>query len=167
MKTITSLLLIAIAAGTAACTVSPLEGHDGGAGVGSVAIEALHAGIQCGNNETGASARWIEDATQLESLYQPLNLAPAEIDFAQSVVVLVEMGERPTLGYRLGVAEAEAQMVEGHLEVVLEWREPPSDMMVGQMVTSPCLLLKLERGQYREVWFKDAQGLRRAVATPP
>ncbi len=167
MRIIKPLLLIVAMASIAACVDSRNHKATAQQRSQAITVEMVHAAAQCGRSETGASAHWIGNATQLESFYRQLNLAPVELDFSQSAVVLVKMGQRPTLGYRLALANAEAQTVDDHLVVVLEWREPPKDMMVGQMLTSPCLLLKLERGDYREVWIKDTQGQRRAIAAIP
>ena len=129
----------------------------------AITVDVLQTGIQCGGNAVDVNARWIENAAQLESFGRQHNLAIVDVDFTQSMVLLVEMGEKPTLGYRLGLAQPEARVIEGRAEVVLEWREPPKEMMVGQMMTSPCLLLKLARDHYQKVWLIDQQGNRKAT----
>jgi hypothetical protein len=113
------------------------------------------------------NARWIENATELESFSRQRNLAIVDVDFSKSMVLLVEMGEKPTLGYRLGLAQPEAQVIEGHAEVILEWQEPPKGMMVGQMMTSPCILLKLARDHYQEVRVKDRLGNQKVTLSIP
>lgn len=175
MRILTALLSLTIGVGSVACTAS--MSHD----VGSdrvatiVTVEPLHASQQCGREDTNAKVTWVTDDAQLSQVYQGFKrnlrgsalVTPSAVDFSRDVVVLVEMGRRPTLGYGLVLNDAIATIVQGHVEVVLEWREPSKGMMVGQMLTSPCVLIKLQRGDYREVWIKDTQGRRRAVATMP
>jgi len=156
------LLLMLAMVGLSACVDSHHRKPASQQGAQAISVEVIYGGIQCGGFAADTSASWIEDATQLESLYRQLSLAPVELDFDRSTVVLVEMGERPTLGYRLELVQPAAKMVEGGVEVVLKWHEPSSDMMVGQMMTSPCLLLRLERGQYRDVWIVNSHGQRKA-----
>jgi len=163
MKTIKYFFLVAAMVNVAACA----DNHKVVA-QSAITVDVLQASIQCGGNAVDVNARWIANAAQLESFSRQHNLAIADVvDFAQSMVLLVEMGEKPTLGYRLGLAEQEAQVIEGRVEVVLEWLEPPKDMMVGQMLTSPCLLLKLSKGPYQTVLFKDQNGMRKAILDIP
>jgi hypothetical protein len=133
----------------------------------AITVDVLQAGIQCGGNAVDVNARWIENATELESFSRQRNLAIVDVDFSKSMVLLVEMGEKPTLGYRLGLAQPEAQVIEGHAEVILEWQEPPKGMMVGQMMTSPCILLKLARDHYQEVRVKDRLGNQKVTLSIP
>ena len=133
----------------------------------AIPVNVLQAGIQCGGNAVDVNAHWILNATELEAFSRQRNLATADVDFAKSMVLLVEMGEKPTLGYRLGLAQPEAQVIEGRAELILEWHEPPKDMMVGQMMTSPCILLKLARDHYQEVWIKDGLGNQKVTLSIP
>ncbi len=175
MKILTGLLSLAIGIGSVACTAS--TSHDVGSDRISnlVAVESLYASHQCGRVESDTRVTWVSSSAQLAQIYQGFKrnirggklIIPPDIDFSRDAVVLVEMGQRPTLGYRLELNESVSRIEQGHAEIVLEWVAPARDMMVGQMLTSPCLLLKLERGDYREVWIKDTQGRRRIVATKP
>ncbi len=175
MKILSTLLLVVIGAGSIGCTAG--TAHESGMDHRSnlIAVDVLFTSQQCGRTETESTANWITDTAQLAQTYQAFKRSafggastiPPAIDFSRDVVVLVTMGQRPTLGYGLVLSDAVAKIVEGHVEVVLEWREPSKGMMVGQMLTSPCVLIKLERGDYREVWIKDTQGQRRIVATKP
>jgi hypothetical protein len=67
--------------------------------------------------------------------------APA-VDFSREAVLLIAMGQRPSAGYGLNLA-GEATLRDGVLTVPVDWREPPPGYLRAQVVTSPCLLLKV------------------------
>jgi len=168
MKMIVPLLLAVIVAAMTACTLSPSEARDGTIASTGVAVEVLYAGTQCGRAKPDAKVSWVLNAVQLQHVYNKFQKGvPPTVDFDHDRVVLLEMGQRPTLGYRLVLSESVARIAQGHVEIVLEWVAPASDMMVGQMLTSPCLLLKLERGSYRQVWFKNQTGVKKATLVAP
>ena len=166
MKVSAGLFLFVTVMSSVACTAS--TGRDAQEAV-SIAVEALYSNTKCGHLKPEASVRWVNNDAQLARTYQlfqrdVIGAAPAmlpEIDFSRHRVVLVEMGRQPTLGYRLGLNQTLPGIVDGRLEIVLDWIEPAKNMMVGEMLTSPCLLLKVERGPYHQVWFKDQFGLKR------
>lgn len=140
-----------------------------------VAIETLHASVHCEASVLDVKTSWYSNEEQLSRAYSKLRKGrhhstrreSAElpvVDFNHAGVVLVEMGHQPTLGYRLILRNAVATVIDNRAEVVVEWSEPPDGMMVGQAMTSPCLMLKVGRGEYREIWIMDQQGQRRSSA---
>ncbi len=172
MKTIGTLFLFAITTSLMACAQNPSEADDRGGVIEPVStpivVEALYAGVRCGRAESGAKASWILDAVQLQSFYNGFRKEEVPIvDFDRTRVVLLEMGQRSTLGYRLALANTQARIIEERAEVLLEWVAPGRGMMVGQMLTSPCLLLKLERGAYHQVAFKNSAGVEKMVLNTP
>lgn len=168
MKTILSLLLVTTFSGMTACASSSSEMGNGDAASARVEVNVLYAGMQCGREEADAQASWASNAIELQHLYDkfPQEVVPT-IDFDRERVVLVEMGLRPTLGYRLALVSSKAKVEQGIAEVLLEWIAPGRDMMVGQMLTSPCLLLKLERGPYQQVQFSDQLDVKKAMLIVP
>ncbi len=130
-------------------------------------VETLYASQHCGRGQTTPSATWIDNARQLESSIKrirsgmlggkPINL-PA-LDFQHEIVLLVEMGQRPTLGYRLELAETDGlRIAQDQAQLTLDWLHPPADALVAQTISSPCLLIKLERGGYTSIQILDRQG---------
>jgi hypothetical protein len=118
---------------------------------GSPAVAALAAGSQCGRAESEPVARWIQDAAGLARAQARMSRhvvggaaeAPPEVDFTRERVLLIEMGQRPTAGYALALAEP-AWVVEGAAaRLRVSWIEPPPGAMVAQVLTSPCLLVRL------------------------
>jgi len=69
------------------------------------------------------------------------------------------MGQRPTLGYQIALSGTDnLHITQGQAHLTLDWIQPPADAMVAQMISSPCLLLKLKRGDYTSVQIRDRQG---------
>jgi len=130
-------------------------------------IETLYASQQCGRSQTSPSVTWIDNARQLETILKRIRgttsggkpLSLPEPGFQHEIVLLIEMGQRPTLGYQItltGTDNLHITRNQAHLK--LNWIQPPADAMVAQMISSPCLLLKLERGNYTSVQILDKQG---------
>ncbi len=135
------------------------------------AVETLYASQHCGRSQTSPSATWIDNARQLETSIKrirsnmlggkPINL-PA-LDFQHEIVLLVEMGQRPTLGYGLELTGTDdLRISQDQAQLTLDWSHPPADALVAQAISSPCLLLKLERGNYTSIQILDGQGIIKA-----
>ncbi len=176
MKIAACLLLVVIGVGSAACTAGTDRDDSGGVVERSITAEVLYSGTKCGHPNPGVAVSLVSDEAQLAKTYsgfrkQVFGLSPIvlpEVNFKRDLVLLVEMGLQPTLGFRLVLMDHPSpRIVAQHAEVTLEWITPPPNMLVGEMLTSPCLLLKLARGPYQEIWINDHTGQRRAVLTVP
>ncbi len=176
MKVPACLLLVVIGVGSAACTAGTDRDNAGGVVESPIAAEVLYSGTKCGHPDPGVAVSLVTDELQLAKVYsgfrkQVFGLPPMtlpEVNFKRDIVLLVEMGLQPTLGFRLMLMDHPSpRIVAQHAEVTLEWITPPPNMVVGEMLTSPCLLLKLTRGPYQEVWINDHLGQHRAVLTVP
>ncbi len=165
----------AVMAGVAALLLSACQPWAGKASQreGKAAVAVVYSGAHCGRREATPRASWIDDARQLEASLrhiradrlggQPASLP--NLDFRHEIGLLVEMGQRPTLGYRLTLGEdEELHISQGRAHLSLNWVQPPADAIVAQALSSPCLLLKLERGDYTSVQVLDTQGALKAEA---
>ncbi|MFH7321321.1 protease complex subunit PrcB family protein [Desulfurivibrio sp. D14AmB] len=130
----------------------------------SLGVEVLFAGGQCGGSTAHPALTLIERQAQLDSFYvrqasfgAPPPAAP-RLDFSHQLALLIEMGQRPTGGYGLALAEPTAALEKGRLELRLDWQEPPPGLAQTQALTSPCLLLALPAGDYRQITIRDRQG---------
>jgi hypothetical protein len=87
----------------------------------------------------------VRTAAEWQSLWKEHDgqrAAPA-VDFAQSIVVAVFLGTRPTAGFAV---EITAVRTEGN-RVVVEYRErrPARDALLAQILTSPFHVVRLAR----------------------
>lgn len=77
-----------------------------------------------------------------------------KVDLSREALVMVTLGQKPTAGYSVGLQSALAQGES----LVLDMRvnEPAPDMMVAQVITSPCAVLAVEPRGWQQI---HVQGL--------
>jgi len=141
-----------------------------GAGrTGPLTAEVLYSTNQCGLAASHATAVWIDNPQSLARIYQGFpvlpGITPPSVDFAQSGVLLIGMGQRPTAGYGLSLAEGSPQLKGDTLEVRVDWREPSPGHLQAQVLTAPCLLLKIPAVPFRQVRIIDRTGQVRVSAS--
>ena len=136
-----------------------------------LAVEVLYASQQCGYSQANPEATWIDNAQQLEASIKKIQhnmpggkvINLPKLDFKHEIVLLVEMGQQPTLGYRIELSESDSLIVkQGLSQLTLDWVQPSAGSIVAQIVSSPCLLLKLDRGNYISVQILNRQGIVKA-----
>lgn len=123
----------------------------------------LHASAQCGSPNDRPIATWITDEAHFRHAYissyeGTLGLKPPEppaVDFHREAVLLLEMGQQPTAGYRVGLAEKPIRIEQGVAVVPVVWTEPAHGSIQAQVLTSPCVMIKLERADYGRVRVVD------------
>jgi hypothetical protein len=70
---------------------------------------------------------------------------PPEIDFSRETVVAIFAGERPTGGYGLSVDAVCREEAPGIVHICYTEHEPPEDAILTMALTSPYLLIALDR----------------------
>lgn len=136
---------------------------DGGAADRTVSVNTLHAGANCGREEAAPAVRYIQEQAELERLFGAsrshlVGSAPSaapQVDFERHAVVLVEMGQKPTGGYRLELGSEAMTVSDGTARLVVNWHEPEEGMLLTQALTSPCLLVQVPQDDYRAVEVVD------------
>lgn len=137
---------------------------------GVAAASAVHAGQHCGGPGAGPSARWIGDEAGLRAA---LSAGPAlggaaatapRVDFSREGVVAVSAGTRPTAGYAIALHEEAVTIADGVATIVVRIDGPAAGAILAQVVTSPCLLVRLPREGIREVRVVDPVGALLATA---
>lgn len=137
---------------------------------GVTAASVVRAGQHCGESRAEPSARWIESASELRAalsregaLGAPAG-ATAPVDFPREGVLVVSMGSRPTTGYALALQEPAVVVADGVATVVVRFEEPAPGAILAQVVTSPCLLVRIPRERTRMFHVVDTSGRLRATA---
>ncbi len=94
-----------------------------------------------------------------------LKLTP---DLKPGRYALIEMGQRHTAGYGIAVSR-EAREVGGNLQIYTTYFAPAADAMTAQMISSPCVVVRLPNALYGAVEVYDQDGQLRAtgVTTAP
>lgn len=143
-----------------------LPGCAGITSAGSEAItpvETLYTSSQCGGLDQ-PEVVWIADAgtwrqryAQMMSLQITPPLLPV-VDFSRDGVLLIAMGQQTTGGYGLSLSGTTATVQDGVLTMRVEWREPRPGYAQTQVMTSPCLVVKLPEGAFSRIRVVDQAG---------
>jgi len=76
---------------------------------------------------------------------------PRLIDFESMNVLILEMGQQTTTGYRLSLSETMVRVKNNEAVVSGQWDEPPKDSIQAQVITSPCVIFTLPKADYSRV----------------
>lgn len=141
----------------------------------TINVETLYSDSNCGNNSNQAFATLINSQDQFYQTWQSLHsmrlggkfpVAP-KVDFTTHNVLLIQMGRKNSGGYRLELAHTTATLKDKIAIIHIDWIEPKEGSFVIQALTSPCLLLKIERGDYQTIQVRDKSGKLRITAKKP
>lgn len=92
---------------------------------------------------------------------------PPAVEFKHESVLLLAMGQRPTAGYQLALAQPSLRIDDGVAVVRVLWMEPAPSSAQAQVLTSPCAMLKLPRKGYERVRVVDQNGQARLEIPAP
>lgn len=131
--------------------------------------QVLYVGAQCGADaplvERIADAAVLRQAIAGRIVGDPPPLPT--VDFDRSLVLRLSMGQQPNAGYRLGVLGTRVEGVARRLVIDTVWATPEPGRMYAAMVTQPCVILSVPRGDYGSVAVLDAQGRERMGSAQP
>ncbi len=133
----------------------------------------LHNSLQCGGGISQASAIRIDNPERLKQRYRLLSrqaeetLIPPLLDFSRESVVLIAMGQRQTGGYLLNYQSQPIRFDGETLAITLSWQEPLPGYKQAQILTSPCLLLKLPTVPIERIRILDQDGVVRVDNAAP
>lgn len=131
---------------------------------------SLLAATDCGEEASEPAANWIGEEEAYQAVLQKISsrrpeaaagLAP--VDFSRQGVLCINMGFKPTAGFSLSLAAKEVTLDKDTATVRITWNEPPPGALVPQMLTSPCLLVRLPRAGYSKVRVVDQAGRQRIM----
>lgn len=127
-----------------------------------IEVAVLHGGVQCGAMDKTPRAAWFDRPDQLNGSLLGRSVG-ASVDLPQwdpavYGAVLISMGTRPTGGYGIELASSTAKVEDGIAVIQVHWRQPSPDMFVAQVITSPCLLLKLPKTGIHTIHIQDQEG---------
>ncbi len=136
------------------------------AGDVALPVTLLYGNAQClGVSQPGLT--WIDDPLVWRQRYQQLTSAWMNppplpvVDFSRAGVLLVAMGTRSSAGYVLRLAEPDARLADGVLTLQVDWQEPAPGYAQAQVLSSPCLLLRVPVAAFSRIRVLDRQGQER------
>ena len=141
-------------------------------------VTEIYAGFHCGavsHAKAGAgrapSIEWVADQLLLERAFSKLSKqfstastrAPV-IDFKSSSVAIIYMGQQTSAGYSLQLARDEFRTYKGLAEITLRWKQPLPGMLAAQVITNPCVVVRLPVADYQHFQVVDTGGKVRVKA---
>lgn len=131
---------------------------------------SLFTGQDCGEVADEAAAHWLNDEAAYQAeLQKIMDVRPGStagllpVDFSRQGVLCIAMGFKPTAGFSLGLASGEVTVDNKTATVRITWNEPPVGALVPQMLTSPCLLVRLPKLGFTAVRVVDQAGRQRMM----
>jgi hypothetical protein len=128
----------------------PVDLLGGFANTEPLTVRVLQSGSNAAYNNPAALLRWDTTQSSLNSTWQlangnqvPLPAVPS-LDFGRNSLISFFMGQRPTGGY--GVALANAAVERGVLTLRYNLAEPAPGRIVTQAITSPFISLQISGG---------------------
>lgn len=110
--------------------------------------QSAHCGL------TGPGVAYIHSQESLESLLGVAgqNMSTGvirQVDLQSEQLVIVTLGQKPTAGYSVGLADVAQD--GSTLKLNMRVSQPAPDMMVAQVITSPCVVLAVTSGDWQRV----------------
>jgi hypothetical protein len=151
-----------------------LSGCAGAFGNASVALKIEAETIFSSSNFDGldqtAGTIWINNEKELASIVSKINrlkiggnAEPSPVvDFEHDGVMLVHMGRKPTIGYGIELVSKQIEIQDQVATVRVGWAEPSQGAVLAQMITHPCIMIRMNRGSYTVVRVVDQNGVIRA-----
>jgi hypothetical protein len=171
MPKLPAKLLLLLYCGLSACMHTPAVD---GAESKPIPVRILYQDALCGGNRPTPSVTLVAGTDQLKRIFieskgrmlGPSPPAPL-VDFDADHVVFIQMGQKPTGGYGIELAEPYATVNDGEALIRLRWIEPAPGSIVTQILTSPCLIISLPKGAYEKITITDENGdVRETISLP-
>ncbi len=131
----------------AACTTQLSETADG-----APLARQITASGQCGVGSQGLTYLSEEDdlARLTDWPMQNLSMKPlSALDFDREHILIVGLGQKPTGGF--GLTLANSQIVDGTFRLTVFLRRPPADAVVSQALTTPCVVLAITPDRWKRL----------------
>lgn len=110
--------------------------------------QSAHCGL------TGPGVAHVRSEGELEALLDVSgqNMATGvirQVNLDRESLVIVTLGQKPTAGYSVGLESATADRKT--LKLAMKVNSPAPDMMVAQVITSPCVVLAVADRQWQRL----------------
>lgn len=139
--------------------------HHAGTGSKQYSLQAavIYKSGQCNRFANEPAASWIKNDEELFIVYTRLRrdilgTGTAElpqVDFTKERLLLVDMGQKPTAGYSLETTSQIINVIDGTADLELKWSEPEPGSILTQVITSPCIMIKLPVDAYSLIRILD------------
>jgi hypothetical protein len=109
------------------------------------------------------AAAWVDNEEALSLVYKRVRkhiigsgeMKAPQVDFSKDGLLLIETGQRPTSGYELDITDEKVLVNKGTAIVKIYRGEPERESILAQVITSPCIMIKLPLGNYSLISIRD------------
>jgi hypothetical protein len=125
----------------------------------NLAVTEHSAQPQCAGISSGLTQltpQTLQRLQQRQFLIEGSNDPAAGAPVAQELLIAVSHGAQPSPGYRFELRSA--TLSEGVAQLNLHWTTPPTNSIQATVMTNPCLVLALPKGDYQRVVAQDQNG---------
>jgi len=137
----------------------------------AVSVVEYQQHMQCLDSQkpgaTFVSGQKIAESTSVLSLETHQQLTEKNELDAQYWFIKVDMGEKPTAGYHFSLTSQQLRIDNAIAQLDLAWLAPQPGGMTAQVITTPCIYLKLQKADYQQVIIRDSQGRQRFLLMTP
>ena len=121
-------------------------------------VERVMQSSQCNNFEKEIMV--VEDQSLLIQLTAKENIINSQVVNAQYDVeryhyIFVGAGRKPSAGYRYKLLDEQALLNERQIILPVVLVEPAPNVLTAQVITSPCILLRMEKNQLQKYEIQD------------
>jgi hypothetical protein len=128
-----------------------------------VPITVIYKGNQCLCQENDFQVKQLVNQTEVDALITQGNRtilggskkATPSINFSHEVIVAIWMGKKPTAGYQLSLEKETAVVKDNTAVIQVNVVEPDKNTVLAQTTTSPCMLIKLSKGEYNTITIRS------------
>lgn len=121
----------------------------------SQAISTILANQYCGKNEKQIilinNSRQLQQALGTSPTLTPDKTNDLKIDFEKFLLLYAALGKKPSAGYTLSSDPASYTFKSNIMRLTISSTSPRPDQTTAQVMTSPCLLLKIERKSVKSI----------------
>lgn len=131
----------------------------------SLVAKVLLSSSNCGVMSKGASLSVVSSGDELDKVNPQLaSFARKALGenfntvFDSELVMQINMGMKPTGGYRLALAEDVSVSEDSWVNIGVKWNIPEKGAMLTQALTSPCMLVAIPKQKYVGIRILDQAG---------
>ena len=108
--------------------------------------EAMYQSTRC-----NIAREEVKLITDLASISQYESVNPS----ADKHVLMLAMGSKPSAGYRISL-DSEIALIENDVLLLpVSFMSPPKGAMTASVITSPCMVVSVEKGNYSSIKVND------------
>ena len=100
--------------------------------------------------------KWLDKQSSLVVSGEPT--ARPKLEFDSSRVLIISMGNRSTAGFGIAFGRDSVTLTDSKLVIVVDWIEPTKDLVVAQVLTSPCTAIQVDTTDFDTAEIRNRDG---------